>query len=403
MFNRQLHLLLTLAWVIVPKRHVGAFINDGEESSTMKEVKTDYGPVPLYVVDLVYSGFFPSKQLDRVAPFFTSLSYRILYWHLPRISLDVVKVKQCSQLTRKSSNNLLSVLAGVELCVKREWASVKRSFLIKPERLRLIVHCGGILLKGVSQCNLPDLIPPVLSKIKLNVASFFLSPSRTYLKNTDVVEPVYMFLWQGSLNSEQGQSVDLKKNSLVLFEVLVFSAEPDEGKHYNIKAYTNKDDPPEEVWREEWHQCYGERYKNDKKEGRVDGICVKVLFLHHGRLHMLRSLTKSCFMLPIETEKLLTELVEAEMNKRQILGHICYHILAAGLNGYMATITNLKSPSNKWRCGAAPITAMMSVKHDGHGYRAMTVGKPFFHPATVVDLRGKVYEYVTSQKLILTE
>nr|GEW42443.1 hypothetical protein [Tanacetum cinerariifolium] len=69
------YLLLTLAWVIVPKRRVGAFINDGEESSTMKEVKTDYGPVPLYVVDLVYSGFFPSKQLDRVAPFFTSLSY----------------------------------------------------------------------------------------------------------------------------------------------------------------------------------------------------------------------------------------------------------------------------------------------------------------------------------------
>lgn len=40
----------------------------------------------------------------------------------------------------------------------------------------------------------------------------------------------------------------------------------------------------------------------------------------------------------------------------QVLGHICYHILAAGLNGYMATVTNLKSPVNKWRCGAAPIT-----------------------------------------------
>ncbi|GJW35246.1 cysteine protease XCP2 [Tanacetum coccineum] len=70
-----------------------------------------------------------------------------------------------------------------------------------------------------------------------------------------------------------------RANSLVLFEVLVFSAELDEGKHYNIKAYTNKDDPPEEVWREEWHQCYGERYKNDKKEGPVDGISVEVLFL----------------------------------------------------------------------------------------------------------------------------
>lgn len=40
----------------------------------------------------------------------------------------------------------------------------------------------------------------------------------------------------------------------------------------------------------------------------------------------------------------------------QVLGHICYHILAAGLNGYMATVTNLKNPVNKWRCGAAPIT-----------------------------------------------
>lgn len=40
----------------------------------------------------------------------------------------------------------------------------------------------------------------------------------------------------------------------------------------------------------------------------------------------------------------------------QVLGHICYHILAAGLNGYMATVTNLKNPVNKWRCGAAPIS-----------------------------------------------
>ncbi|GKE24508.1 hypothetical protein Tco_1436020 [Tanacetum coccineum] len=64
MFNRQLqvYLLLTLAWVIVPKRRVGAFINDGEESSTMKEVKTDYGPVPLYVVDFVWH---PSSRRYR--------------------------------------------------------------------------------------------------------------------------------------------------------------------------------------------------------------------------------------------------------------------------------------------------------------------------------------------------
>ncbi|GJX45212.1 pyrophosphate--fructose 6-phosphate 1-phosphotransferase subunit alpha 2 [Tanacetum coccineum] len=38
-----------------------------------------------------------------------------------------------------------------------------------------------------------------------------------------------------------------------------------------------------------------------------------------------------------------------------VLGHICYHILEVGLNGYIATVTDLKSP-NKWCCGAAPVT-----------------------------------------------
>ncbi|KAK1416548.1 hypothetical protein QVD17_32339 [Tagetes erecta] len=128
----------------------------------------------------------------------------------------------------------------------------------------------------------------------------------------------------------------------------------------------------------------------------------------------------------IETDKLLAVLVEAEMTKRlkegtykgkkftaichflgyqargslpskfdcdyaYVLGHICYHILAAGLNGYMATVTNLKDSLNKWRCGAAPITAMMAVKDYGRASGSMTIGKPVVHSATV-DLRGKVYE-----------
>uniref|UniRef100_A0A5B7B7M3 Pyrophosphate--fructose 6-phosphate 1-phosphotransferase subunit alpha n=1 Tax=Davidia involucrata TaxID=16924 RepID=A0A5B7B7M3_DAVIN len=130
----------------------------------------------------------------------------------------------------------------------------------------------------------------------------------------------------------------------------------------------------------------------------------------------------------IETEKLLAHLVETEMNKRlkegtykgkkfnaichffgyqargslpskfdcdyaYVLGHICYHILVAGLNGYMATVTNLKNPVNKWRCGAAPITAMMTVKRYGRGPGASStsIGKPALHPATV-DLKGKAYE-----------
>ncbi|XP_008802157.1 pyrophosphate--fructose 6-phosphate 1-phosphotransferase subunit alpha-like [Phoenix dactylifera] len=128
----------------------------------------------------------------------------------------------------------------------------------------------------------------------------------------------------------------------------------------------------------------------------------------------------------IETEKLLAQLVETEMNKQlkegtykgkkfnaichffgyqargslpskfdcdyaYVLGHVSYHTLAAGLNGYMATITNLKNPMNKWRCGAAPITAMMSVKRWSHGPAASLIGKPALHPATI-DLKGKAYE-----------
>ncbi|BAH94483.1 Os09g0298100 [Oryza sativa Japonica Group] len=45
----------------------------------------------------------------------------------------------------------------------------------------------------------------------------------------------------------------------------------------------------------------------------------------------------------------------------QVLGHICMHILAAGLNGYMAFATNLKEPTNKWRCAAVPLTVCFLV------------------------------------------
>ncbi|KAG6408465.1 hypothetical protein SASPL_131478 [Salvia splendens] len=126
----------------------------------------------------------------------------------------------------------------------------------------------------------------------------------------------------------------------------------------------------------------------------------------------------------IETEKLLAHLVEIEMNKRQeegtykgkkfnaichffgyqargslpskfdcdyayVLGHIGYHIIAAGLNGYMATVNNLKNPVNKWRCGAAPITAMMTVRR--YGNNPSILRQPALRPATV-DLKGKAYD-----------
>lgn len=40
----------------------------------------------------------------------------------------------------------------------------------------------------------------------------------------------------------------------------------------------------------------------------------------------------------------------------QALGHVSYHLLSAGFNGYMATVTNLKNDVYKWRCGGAPFT-----------------------------------------------
>ncbi|CAH8370960.1 unnamed protein product [Eruca vesicaria subsp. sativa] len=141
----------------------------------------------------------------------------------------------------------------------------------------------------------------------------------------------------------------------------------------------------------------------------------------------------------IETEKLLAYLVETEMNKRTkegtykgkkfnaichffgyqargslpskfdcdyayVLGHICYHILAAGLNGYMATVTNLKSPVNKWKCGAAPMTAMMTVKRWSQNSGSTSIGRPVIHPATV-DLKGKAYELLrqNAQKFLMED
>ncbi|KAI7730262.1 hypothetical protein M8C21_023099 [Ambrosia artemisiifolia] len=66
-----------------------------------------------------------------------------------------------------------------------------------------------------------------------------------------------------------------------------------------------------------------------------------------------------------------------------VLGHICYHILAAGLNGYMATVTNLKDSLNKWRCGAAPLTLQTN-----HCYTARPSKVVYIHinTCTVVPL-----------------
>ncbi|KAG2634247.1 hypothetical protein PVAP13_2NG156900 [Panicum virgatum] len=124
----------------------------------------------------------------------------------------------------------------------------------------------------------------------------------------------------------------------------------------------------------------------------------------------------------IDTEQLLAHLVEAEMNKRTkegnykgrkfssvchffgsqargslpsnfdcnyayVLGHICVQLVATGLNGYMATVTNLKDSTNKWRCAAVPLTAMMSVRRHLRGPGAVPIGRPVIHPSPVDNRR----------------
>ncbi|GJN16551.1 hypothetical protein PR202_gb03570 [Eleusine coracana subsp. coracana] len=128
----------------------------------------------------------------------------------------------------------------------------------------------------------------------------------------------------------------------------------------------------------------------------------------------------------IDTEQLLAHLVEAEMIKRTkegrykgrkfssvchffgyqargslpsnfdcdyayTLGRISLHMVAAGLTGYMATVANLKDSVDQWRCAAATLTAMMSVKRHLRGPGAIPIGKPAIHPSPI-DLKGKAYE-----------
>ncbi|XP_065037007.1 pyrophosphate--fructose 6-phosphate 1-phosphotransferase subunit alpha-like [Musa acuminata AAA Group] len=127
----------------------------------------------------------------------------------------------------------------------------------------------------------------------------------------------------------------------------------------------------------------------------------------------------------IETEKLLAQLVETEMEIQTkngtytgkkfnsichffgyqargsvpsnfdcdyayALGHGAYHLLAAGLNGYIATVTNLKNDVSRWRCGGAPLTAMMTIRRLLRGLGTPLIGKPSIHPVGV-DLKGKSY------------
>lgn len=50
------------------------------------------------------------------------------------------------------------------------------------------------------------------------------------------------------------------------------------------------------------------------------------------------------------------QIAKSSIDHMQVLGHVSYHLLVAGCNGYMATVTNLKDHISNWRCGGAPLT-----------------------------------------------
>jgi len=125
----------------------------------------------------------------------------------------------------------------------------------------------------------------------------------------------------------------------------------------------------------------------------------------------------------IETEKLLAKLAEDELAKRKkagtytakkldsvchflcyqsrgslpsnfdcnyafTLGQLAFYLVMNWLNGYMATVTNLIQPVSKWRCGAVPFTAMMTLDTQPKDYNAVKSGELAIH-SEKVNLKGK--------------
>lgn len=127
----------------------------------------------------------------------------------------------------------------------------------------------------------------------------------------------------------------------------------------------------------------------------------------------------------IETEKLLIEMVEAELSERKLenkysgqfaaLNHFfgyegrcaapsnfdadyCYSLgynaallIANGNTGYMSSVRNTTAPANEWIAGGVPITMMMNMERR-HGHM-----KPVIQKA-LVELNGKPFGYFASKR-----
>jgi len=127
----------------------------------------------------------------------------------------------------------------------------------------------------------------------------------------------------------------------------------------------------------------------------------------------------------IETEKLLIEMVEAELAERKLekkyvgkfaaqnhffgyegrcaapsnfdadycysLGYNAANLIGNGKTGYMSSIRNTTAPAAEWIAGGVPITMMMNMERR-HGHM-----KPVIQKA-LVELDGKPFSYFASQR-----
>ncbi len=127
----------------------------------------------------------------------------------------------------------------------------------------------------------------------------------------------------------------------------------------------------------------------------------------------------------IESEKLISSIVEKELEKRKkngtysgkfnplhhffgyegrcafpsnfdadycySLGYNAYLLIANGCSGYLSSVKNLSAPAEEWKAGGMPITKMMNIEHRNG------VDKPVIKKA-LVELDGRPFKYFASHR-----
>lgn len=73
------------------------------------------------------------------------------------------------------------------------------------------------------------------------------------------------------------------------------------------------------------------------------------------------------------------------------LGYNAFCLIAAGVSGYLSSVTNLCAPANEWNAGGIPITMMMNMEVR-HGEKKPVIKK------ALVELQGKPFKYFAEHR-----